>query len=160
MQFVAALTPESPSCVYNQGTPACSRTAVARMEISPDDSHMAFLTASQVTNYDNAGYSEVYLYTPATGDLRCTSCLPSGEPPSEDVTASHDGRFMTDDGRTFFNTDEPLVPQDTNQTADVYEYVDGRPQLITSGTAAANNTFGLSTIFSVRGLVGRQRRRN
>ena len=154
LQFVTALTPESPSCVYNQGTPACSATAVARMEISPDDSHMAFLTSSQVTSYDNAGHSEIYLYTPASGDLRCTSCLPSGEPPSMDVTASHDGRFMTDDGRTFFNTDEPLVPQDTNQATDVYEYADGRPQLITSGTAPANNSFGLSTIFSVVGLTG------
>ena len=48
---------------------------------------MAFLTTSQVTNYDNAGHSEIYLYTPATGDLRCTSCLPNGEPPSMDVTA-------------------------------------------------------------------------
>jgi hypothetical protein len=115
---------------------------------------MAFLTSSQVTNYDNAGHSEIYLYTPATGDLRCTSCLPNGAPPSVDVTASHDGRFMTDDGRTFFNTEEPLVPQDTNQTTDVYEYVDGRPQLITSGTAPGNKTFGLSTIFSVIGLQG------
>jgi hypothetical protein len=124
------------------------------MEISPDDSHMAFLTASPVTDYDNAGHTEIYLYTPATGELRCTSCLPNGDPPTMDVTASHDGRFMTNDGRTFFNTAEPLVPQDTNQTTDVYEYVDGRPQLITSGTAAANNSFGLSTVFSVVGLQG------
>jgi hypothetical protein len=154
LQFVTALTPGSPSCVYNQGTPACSRTAVARMEITANDEHMAFLTSSQVTDYDNAGHSEIYLYTPATGDLRCTSCLPSGEPPTVDVTASHDGRFLAEGGRTFFNTTEPLVLQDTNQGIDVYEYVDGRPQLITSGTAPGNNSFGLTTIFSVIGLIG------
>ena len=155
LQFVTALTPGSTVCAHaREGQVGCSATAVARMEISPDDSHMAFLTTSQVTNYDNAGHSEIYLYTPATGDLRCTSCLPNGEPPSMDVTASHDGRFMTDDGRTFFNTDEQLVPQDTNQSTDVYEYVDGRPQLISSGTAPANNSFGLSTLFSVVGLTG------
>jgi hypothetical protein len=154
LQFVTALTPETPSCVYSMGGAACSARGVARMEITPNDEHMAFLTSSQVTDYDNAGHSEIYLYTPATGDLRCTSCLPSGDPPSMDVTASHDGRFLANDGRTFFNTNEPLVLQDTNQATDVYEYVDGRPQLITSGTATANNSSGLTTLFSFIGLIG------
>jgi hypothetical protein len=154
LQFVTALTPETPSCAYNQGGGACSATDVARMEITPNDEHMAFLTASQVTDYDNAGHPEIYLYTPASGDLRCTSCLPNGDPPTKDVTASHDGRFLANDGRTFFNTDEALVLQDTNQATDVYEYVDGRPQLITGGTATSNNTFGLTTTFSYVGLIG------
>ncbi len=43
---------------------------------------------------------------------------------------------MADDGRTFFYTQDALVPQDTNGLHDVYEYVDGRPQLITSGTGS------------------------
>jgi hypothetical protein len=44
---------------------------------------------------------------------------------------------MTNDGRTFFSTTESLVPTDTNEGEDIYEYVDGRPQLITSGTGTA-----------------------
>ena len=48
-----------------------------------------------------------------------------------------DGLFITDDGRTFFSTTESLVPQDTNEGEDVYEFVDGRPQLITPGTGTA-----------------------
>ena len=34
---------------------------------------------------------------------------------------------MTNDGRAFFSTDDALVPHDTNELEDVYEYVDGRP---------------------------------
>jgi hypothetical protein len=41
---------------------------------------------------------------------------------------------MSDDGRTFFSTTEALVPFDTDGIRDVYEYVQGRPQLISSGT--------------------------
>ena len=41
---------------------------------------------------------------------------------------------MTNDGRAFFTTDDALVHGDTNEAQDVYEYVDGRPQLITPGT--------------------------
>ena len=40
---------------------------------------------------------------------------------------------MTNDGRTFFTTEDALVHADTNDAQDVYEYVDGRPQLITAG---------------------------
>src|ERR1041385_1462461 len=43
---------------------------------------------------------------------------------------------MSNDGRTFFYTEEALVPQDTNRLHDVYEYVEGRPQLITTGTGS------------------------
>ena len=32
---------------------------------------------------------------------------------------------MADDGRTFFATRDALVPFDTNELLDVYEYVDG-----------------------------------
>ena len=105
------------------------------MQISPDGSHMAFITASKVTAYDNAGFAAMYSYDPATEQITCNSCAATGEPGSADVYGSQDGLFMADDGRTFFSTEEALVPQDTNESEDVYEYSGGRPQLITSGTA-------------------------
>ncbi len=44
---------------------------------------------------------------------------------------------MADDGRAFFATEDSLVPRDKNgDIFDVYEYVGGRPQLISSGLAA------------------------
>ena len=42
---------------------------------------------------------------------------------------------MTNDGRTFFSTLDPLVPRDTDKLRDIYEYVEGRAQLISSGTS-------------------------
>jgi hypothetical protein len=47
--------------------------------------------------------------------------------------------FLTADGRTFFATEDALVPRDTDQLYSVYEYVSGRPQLISSGTSIFNS---------------------
>ena len=104
------------------------------MQVTPDGAHLAFVTASQITPYENAGHLEMYTYEPSTERLLCVSCNPSGAPPTSDVHASQDGLFLTNDGRTFFSTEESLVPDDTDQAQDVYEYVEGRPQLITPGT--------------------------
>ncbi len=155
-QFVAALDPNGVACTSSLGLggTGCSETAVARIEVTPDDSFMAFLTGSKVAGYDNAGHSEMYLYRPATEEMTCVSCLPSGQPPTADVTTSHNGLYLTNDGRTFFETKDALVPQDTNEARDVYEYVEGRPQLVSSGTAASNDTFGVATIGATPGLVG------
>jgi hypothetical protein len=132
-------------------------TKVARMQVSPTDSHMAFVTTAKLSAYDNTdptgictpgGFSgnpdtgpqclEMYTYDPATGQIQCVSCVPDGTPPTGDVEASQNGLFMSDDGRTFFSTEDPLVTQDTNGLIDVYEFVDNRPQLITSGTSAVD----------------------
>ena len=143
VQYVTTLT-GPPTCFEESGLKVCQR--VLRMQVSPSNSHMAFVTASPVTQYENAGFKEMYRYVPATREVVCVSCLPSGDPPTTDVTASIDGLFMTDDGRTFFTTEDPLVHVDTNGAQDVYEYVEGRPQLITKGTGdtGAAKTFPLS----------------
>ena len=111
-------------------------TQVDRMPISPDGSHAAFLTTSKLTGYDNAGHEEMYAYDAVSGNLKCVSCNPSGAPPTTNVAASDGGPFMSNDGRTFFSTGDALVPADTDGLFDVYEYVDGRPQLISAGTGS------------------------
>ena len=56
---------------------------------------------------------------------------------------------MADDGRTFFATKDSLVPRDKNGTiTDVYEYVGGRPQLI-SGALAARDFTGESEVLGL-----------
>jgi hypothetical protein len=154
------LDPENPGVrnernlyVYRNGrvqyvTTLDSGTQVDRMQISPDDSHAAFMTTSQMTGYDNEGWEEMYTYDLETGIIDCASCLPSGEPPTighltpaigsstvvKDAAASDSGPFMTDDGRVAFSTSDALVPRDTNRAIDVYEFVGDRAQLITSGS--------------------------
>ena len=148
-----------PYCTYSPveyiSDDACSNTPIARMQVSPDDSHMAFVTASPVTQYDNAGHLEMYTFEPATSKIVCVSCIPSGAPPTSDVTASENGLFMSNDGRAFFATDDALVNSDTNKGQDVYEYVNGRPQLITPGTGetpGGGSFYG--DISSQPGLIG------
>jgi hypothetical protein len=132
-------------------------TQVDRMQISPDGSHMAFLSATQATAYVNTApndsgvptqWREMYVFDPATSQVQCASCLPSGAPPTilkadigfggnghnYNVEASASGRFMSDDGRVGFSTADALVPGDTNQKIDVYEFVENGAKLITSGT--------------------------
>ena len=45
-----------------------------RMQISADGSHAALLTDSQLTSYDNDGFSQIYTYDADSGALRCASC--------------------------------------------------------------------------------------
>jgi hypothetical protein len=64
---------------------------------------------------------------------------------------------MSDDGRTFFQTQDALVAQDTNEEPDVYEFVDGRPQLISTGTGTHEESiieFGGGGNIAQEGLSG------
>lgn len=119
--------------------------AGARMQarIGPDGKHLLFLTSNNAgfvgrggfAGYDQAGYTEYYLYDAETGTLACASCNPSGRPAttgafigirdnaSTSALTSDAAKALSDDGRrVFFNTAEPLVPEDTNGRVDAYEY--------------------------------------
>jgi hypothetical protein len=129
-QFVTKLTAASPA---------------ARMQVAPDGAHMAFVTATQVTPYESNGTRQMYLYEPGKPEkerMTCVSCDPTGNPPVGGVLAASNGLFMSDDGRTFFSTKAALVPFDSNGKVDVYEYTEGRPQLISSGTASTDTWGG------------------
>lgn len=124
-------------------------TPSERMNVAPNGGHMALITKSQLTSYNSNGRSEMYLYDAAARTLKCVSCLPSGEPPSYNVEGSQNGLFMTGDGRTFFSTKDSLVIQDANGIEDVYEFSEGRPQLISTGTGDNEGTE-----YQPAGLVG------
>jgi hypothetical protein len=86
----------------------------------------------------------VYELDGSGGQLYCASCNPSGTPPTEDVAegegevseyrlgswarptniwGTYMTRWLSSDGtRVFFDTAQPLVAQDTNGHADVYEW--------------------------------------
>jgi guanyl-specific ribonuclease Sa len=124
-------------------------TQVDRVTISGNGSHAAFMTKSSLTSYNAAHHNEVYAYDAARRVMRCASCNPNGTPPMTGetvVTVSESGPFMSDDGRVFFGTKESLVPQDTDGIRDVYEYTEGRPQLISSGTGDRESTGGSEQI--------------
>ncbi|HWP32536.1 MAG TPA: fibronectin type III domain-containing protein, partial [Solirubrobacterales bacterium] len=114
-----------------ESTPNGSAT---RIDVSPNGKFMAFVTKTKIGAYENAGHAEMYRYDAQARALLCVSCKPDGSSPTSDVEASQNGAFMTEDGRVFFSTEDALVPRDANGIRDVYEYVGGRAQLITTGT--------------------------
>ncbi len=121
--------------------------------VSPDGTWFAFESIKSLTGYDNivpggGPASEVFLYGAGSDShpptLVCASCNPSGEAPVGGASFGSkgpSGRPLSDGGRLFFETDEALVPSDTNSQLDVYEYEDGRQSLISSGTSPRESTF-------------------
>lgn len=102
--------------------------------------------------------NELYLYDAQTNQLHCASCRPDGAPAHFDSTirsdrqedgassetALHENRALSSDGRyVFFDTEESLVPQDTNGTTDVYEYdsVTNEVHMLSSGESADPSYF-------------------
>ncbi len=101
---------------------------------TPDGHSIGFMSSASLTGYDSQGQSEVYIYDADTGALDCASCNPSGAPPQSGARepiseSSFSGgntsmvRWLTEDGsRVFFETKNPVVPQDTNGRWNVYEW--------------------------------------
>jgi hypothetical protein len=95
--------------------------------------------------------AEAYLYDAANGSVTCVSCNPNGTPPVASVALfqrvnAHQAEgsiasfiptemenLSPDGSRVFFETEEALVPQDTNGVYDVYEREDGHYYLLSSG---------------------------
>lgn len=130
-------TSEIASSALPDNWPAATGTA----HVSADGSHLLFLSEAELTGYPSDGATEVFLYGPPTGGgtplLVCVSCNPSGEHPAGSASipgarpnGTGDGAFdaykpraLSADGRrVFFETEDSLVPQDTNHRTDVYEW--------------------------------------
>jgi hypothetical protein len=119
-------------------------------EASPDGRWLAFLAETSLTGYDNVGAclydpsqqknvnsapcQEVFLYDSATSTLTCTSCSPSGAQPLGESSLPRIGRafgstslpqprYLTNQGRLYFDSADSLVLADTNEgVEDVYQY--------------------------------------
>jgi hypothetical protein len=101
--------------------------------------------------------SEIYLYDATTNKLNCASCDQDGTPPvgpahiwvSEEsigggaspLGLGYFQRNLSSDGSVFFNSVDPLVSGAVNGKLNVYEYIEGRQYLISSGTSDAPSYF-------------------
>jgi hypothetical protein len=145
-------------------TPSSYPPATGTARVSADGTHLAFLSASELTDYDNAGATEAYVYGPGIGapPLVCASCSPSGKRPAGSAsipgavangsTAAYKPRVLSSSGRRlFFDSSDSLVIQDTNNRPDVYEWeaegegscgqVGGCVGLISSGRSPEASSF-------------------
>jgi hypothetical protein len=119
--------------------------AARTAEASPGGRYAAFLSQAQLTGYENTGpcesdhaggrvpapCPEAFIYDSVAKKLRCASCNSSGAPPlGLSVLRLIAGpsyllqpRYLTDSGRLFFDSQDSLVPADTNEGAeDVYQW--------------------------------------
>lgn len=118
---------------------------------SPNGQHFAFLTTQQLTSFSCSGCSLLYEYDYATDSVRCVSCNPTGAQESDPVDFAplrivtpldtYFSRSVLDDGTVFFDTQESLVPRDSNGQYDVYEWHDGQLSLLSGGTAPEDSFF-------------------
>jgi hypothetical protein len=146
---------------------------------TPDGSVFVFESAVPFAGFNNGGThvdldsgvggyrnQEIYRYDVAEGSLDCVSCPPAGIVPSGNAYMSHakasnmfESRGVSEDGsRVFFDSPDPLVPQDSNTQAperhpggepayhehgrDVYEWENGRIFLISTGTSTQDSYIG------------------
>jgi hypothetical protein len=123
------------------------------MQVTPNGEYAAFISSSRLTPYDNQGKQEMYLYTRSENRIDCASCNSDGSAPTFDTYGSQNGLFLSETGQVFFSTDNSLLPSDTNEANDIYEYVEGKPQLITSGVGEVAFPAGVLES-SAPGLVG------
>lgn len=104
--------------------------------VSADGNVLVFRSQSKLTAYENAGVPEYYRYEAQTGRLACITCNPSGTPATVlPVLQGHTSfahlpspppiqtRNLSSSGdQFFFETSEALLPTDTNNAPDVYEW--------------------------------------
>jgi DNA-binding beta-propeller fold protein YncE len=114
-------------------------------QLAPSGAWLTFGSSKSLTGYDNVTSSgsdvEIFLYSAASKQLACASCIPSGEAPAPGGGVTQGRLELSDSGRLFFETQEALVPSDANGQFDVYEYEyeGGRVSLVSSGTSSSES---------------------
>jgi hypothetical protein len=143
---------------------------IAAPRANADGSVFVFQTDSELGQagaFNNAGgFNQIYRYAAENHEpsgLSCISCPPAGVTPTGGASEkaflangahlSNDGYYehgavasrglSSEDGheRIFFDSPDPLVPQDVNAQRDVYEWEDGSVQLISSGAGSGESFF-------------------
>ena len=196
-RFVATLQPgDNKNQTSGGGVVGWAKGPAGRTaEASPDGRYLAFvsraLLSAPLPGYSKVGPCEeisgtgefhqvpcpqVFLYDSASGELTCASCAPSGAAPlGWSVLRRLEGapgsmpqsRYLSDEGRLFFDSQDSLVPADTNEgIEDVYEYEpngvgtcereEGCISLISAGTGTVDSNFlaadetGANVFFTTR----------
>jgi hypothetical protein len=112
-------------------------------QVTPSGEDAVFTTKLSPNGYDNRGHSEVYRYDVGSDSLDCASCAPTNAFGVTDAQLARFGLSVTDGGKVFFTSGDPLALRDSNGRRDVYQWDDGEVQLVSTGTG--NYDSGLFT---------------
>ena len=151
-EYVYYVTAANELMLWHDGVShAIADASPALSEVTPDGHSIVFM----VNEYVNQTQSHVEVYDAVTGTLYCATCTSSGKLGMLSMTNSanvYQPRWISADGsRVFFVTVEGLVPQDTNDVQDVYEWErpgsgectesGGCVYLLSGGTSPAHSSF-------------------
>lgn len=129
---------------------------VRASRVTPDGRYLAFASTETLTGYDTDGQSALYIYDSETERTVCASCGTveakakghawfqscMGKGPDTaggncEPSRFHASQNLSPDGsRLVFDSEDALVPEDTNGKIDVYEWQEGKIHLLSSGTSA------------------------
>jgi len=164
LKFVATADGAGEQAGYTSQGVGDGGGAGGTSEATPDGHSFVFRSRTSLTGYENDGLPEVFVYDADTGRISCASCDPAGAPPTSDIASNEFNatlygsgaslpvswnqdfmlRWISEDGaRVFFDTGQPLVPQDINGLQDVYEWE--RPN---SGSEVDNSCTRSSSSYS------------
>ncbi len=131
--------------------------ASVRVSMDKDEKCVGSTFVCLRTCFPNAACGQVFVYSYEKNSLVCASCSPTGANPLSEGTfvSQYDSEIFTngtwyltravsDNGHyVFFDTSDSLLPQDTNNQRDVYEYDTQTDEvhLISSGDCTCASTF-------------------
>lgn len=111
---------DNPLVIDSVSSPEVRHTG--DFQITPSGDFAAFPTTLPLTGYESATHSEIYRHDATGGETVCVSCPPTGADAVGDAGLASDGLSLTDSGRVFFTTHDPLVAADTDNLMDAYEW--------------------------------------
>jgi hypothetical protein len=133
------------------------------VQLSEDGRYAVFATKAALVAGDTDESSDVYRYDAQDGTVTQISIGPLGGNGPFDATiesfllggsipayagtvVNYPYRAMSEDGsRIFFETAERLVPEDRNETTDVYEWANGSLGLVSAGAGTRESNYVIAT---------------
>jgi hypothetical protein len=129
--FVATLEASDPAVTH--AVEDSDTRSFGDFQVTPSGQFAAFSSATALTGFPTFGHRAIYRHDAGADSLVCASCPTTGAALTADTALSRFGLNLTDDGRVFFTSVEPLALRDTGGSPDVYEWKDGRIFLISTG---------------------------
>lgn len=134
-RFVATLEPANDAIA--DAVLDSEKRSFGDFQVAPSGAFAVFSSRVPLTGVPAFGHEAIYRYAAAGGgSVVCASCPTTRASLTADTELSTIGLNLSDDGRVFFTSTEPLALRDTGSSADVYEWEEGRIALITTGRSA------------------------
>jgi sugar lactone lactonase YvrE len=160
--LVLAPDPTTDNPIVIHGVNDAGTRYTGDFQINDEGEDGVFVTAVPLTGFTNAGHEEVFRYDAGEEAIDCVSCNPTGARAVGESGLARNGLSLTNDGRVFFDSSDPLLPNDLDNREDVFEWNKGKVSLISTGLSPFNSSLltvtsnGLDADFFTRDTLVKQ----